>query len=560
MTSLSVADNGKVPLGLLIRQLLNAVVTRYMLIPRYGVTWFRLYVFACIVLAAVSAAGWRTINSVLITLSVSSLLFIALWWFQFVSGMHMLSPTSALQLVPRYRRALIVLVVASWLMTAMLLATFFIFYEWFFVSVLAFMFASSLSTEKERLLAIVLISLLILIAIFIGYDNDMLRIFRQKDNLLLNIETGVTLWASFAGILALLGVTRTMPLVAVIIWVVWIGAMLFSTPIFGMSFHDLLNIIYNASTQMFTVVITALMLFGLMMHGLIGKSLDPRLLGVGNDNKSGVLALFANSSWRKKSIWQTLPGYDYFLARRLERPFSFQLMLAFMFGRLGHWTSMLWCGVIISLVLCFWIYKMPKSNLLSDDMFKVWIDTNLCMFAYMYVLSFANNMTSYLLIAFSRHYAENRILSLAPSWPNIVRVRCCLLMFLIKNAVIYLLIGVLAIVACLAIFGTTIDWVASLFWYPFVILLSGALAMLIGVLRSDAPITAHKSTAGSTASGQVIVVLLLMCAPGLSLFVLRANSVPTIFVLESIAIIYCVVLLVRVRRFLNSDKKIFSVA
>jgi hypothetical protein len=553
MTSTSMADNGKVPLGLLIRQLLNAVIARYMLIPRYGVTWFRLYVFACIVLAAVSAVGWRTINSVLITLSISSLLFIAIWWFQFISGVHVLAPTSALRLVPRYRQALIVLVVALWLMTSMLLTTFFIFHEWFFVSVLAFMFATSLSTEKERLLAALLILLLIVLAIFFGYNNDMLVVFRQNDDLAFKIESGITLWATFAGILALLGATFTQPLVAIIIWVVWIGAMLFSAPIFGMSFGDLLDIIYNASTRAFTNLIAALMLFGLMMYGLISKSLDHRLLSAGSGNKAGVLTLSDNFSWRKKSLWQLLPGFDYFLARALKRPFSFQSMLTFMFGRLVHWTSALWCGVLLGFMLSANSIFRPRPSHSYDSVEKILAESNIFMFAFFYTMGVMFSMAQFTLATYGQRRKEHQLLSIAAAWPGERQYRQYLLLHFIKYALASVALGSIFITANMVLSGVPSNWMPSLFWYPFVVVVSAALSILIVLLKPGELFTTNKLTRDG------FFLFALVYLPPMAILALKTTSVSAIFVLESIAIIYCIVLIVRIRRFLNSDKKIFSV-
>jgi hypothetical protein len=305
----------------------------------------------------------------------------------------------------------------------------------------------------------------------------------------------------------------------------------------------------------------------LMMYGLIGKSLDRSLVKLNERVGFTIKApdFRQKFSWQGKSVWQLLPGFDYFLARTINKQFSFQSMLTFMFGRLGHWTSMVWYGLIIWLILCFWMYKMPALDMprldaRSDEMFKSRIYFYLCMLAFFYVISFANHITKYTLTAYSRYYSENRMLSLAPAWPNTALLRHCLLMFLIRNTVIYMLIGVLMIAFCFAISGAPLDWMASLVWHPIVILLSGALAMLIGLLKSNAPITTDKRNAGTTASGELIVILLLMSLPTLLLYAFRAHIVPAVFVLESVAIIYCIVLIVYVRRFLNSDKKIFSVA
>jgi hypothetical protein len=550
-----------VGLAILMREFLASVVEKYKLTPKYGVSWFKFYMAACCLLIIVNAIGWKNVDSTLKALSIFSMLFIAYWWFQFVSGMHALASLPSLRLVPRYRLALALLVAGMWFFVALLAGTFLLFFEWFFVSVMALAYVSSLSSEKERWYGFLLVSLLIIIATIVFYTIELLLFFRPSDGLFLKIQIAAQMWAVPAGMFALLGVTRTLPQIAAILWALWLGAIFFSKPILGMSFNDLLSIIYDTTSQTTTHTFTAFSLFCLMMYGLIGKSLDRSLVKL-NERvgfKFKALDFHQKFSLQGKSVWQLLPGFDYFLSHTLKRPFSFQPMLAFMFGRLGHWTSMLWYGLIIGLILCFWMYKIPNRHFHSDESLRLSVNVNLSFLAFLYVVSFANHITKYTLAAFTRYYTEHRILSLAPTWPNTTLVRHCLLMFSIRNTAIYLLIGALMIVACIAISGIPLDWMASLFWHPFVIVLSGALAMLIGLLKSVTPITVEKSNAGSTASRQFIVVLLLMSAPGMLPFLLRMHSIPVIFILESIAIIYCIILILLVRRFLNSDKKIFSV-
>jgi hypothetical protein len=477
-----------IKLTTLMRQLVDVTTLHHQLLPRYGVTWFRYYLLAFVLIAAISGFFSRSLNATLMTLSVCSMLFIVLWWLMFVSTMVSIARTDLLKLTPNYWRAMTLLVVVVWLAAGLILTTFVMSFAWSFVLVLLLMFATSLSNRKEREVATLLITVITVLILIFAYINNDLFFFSRRYTFFDHAEILVAFWAIDASILGLIGLTRVMPMLGLVVWAVWLGAMQFSQPLFGLSFDDLLQFIYGVTSQMLTHLITAIGLFGLMLYGLVGKpgmvySRKPSALSNFSFRFTNAVAYLGLS---KKRGWQLLPGYNYYLQHALARPQLQKDFFSLSLGPQVHWTTVAWVGLFLTVVAGYWLgymfrldnnYYDVRSNSTPISRY----DNSVSLIWYLLLLLPASFVPIFMKRLWQCRF-EHQLLRLTPAWSGI-DLTTALSKNIIQFSVQLFCVNFVILVVWALMINLPAAYFLSVLWAPIVFVVSIQFAGLIVLFR-----------------------------------------------------------------------------
>lgn len=362
-------------------------------------------IFVPALVAALAVLTWGEGKFLTWLLSWVSFLSLIFWWFMFVSIAYRVTTKTNLHLTPRLRLVVGWVVILTWLALALLFTTGFFLGRWFFVAVGVLWLATLIPKYRRILLPLALLG----IALACWFTTARQAWFMPSESAFDQLKTLVGMCAVAGSFLALVGVSRVFPLVGGALWLLWVGSILFSKPLTGLRFSELLSAIYSVGGQATTHVVTALALFGLMLSGIIFKLRREHrqgpLLNVGEGQPNG----WGETQWQKGIA--ALPGYDYFLARAIRLPFRFGRLLVFSFGRAFHWTTFCWmllgCGLLAALIVWTNVFQTRHAPSAIDA------SPILVMMLFICLVS---ALTTFVVGATYRARRSHQLLSLAPLW------------------------------------------------------------------------------------------------------------------------------------------------
>ncbi len=401
----AVASDTVVRLGGRMMEMLSSMRVNYQVGHTLGLTWLRVYLGVAVLSVLIAILLWGTAASVINALTIVSVGILVVWWFQFVSAMYAMSTPQNMRLVPNLRRETVWLMSLAWVLTALLLVTFFFLVQWFFLAVFCMLAAASLPNQRQRFAATGFVSMVILCAaVWQGMAGTSLLGANFSAGLML--DHAVAGWAMMAGMLAVIGLVRVLPIVGLVLWLLWVGTMMFNTRIFGMVVLDPLQLVYTATSQTSLYLVSAAAFFCLLLVGMVGSATDRALSRRAEVTPSGWGV--ATWPWFGKVGWQWLPGFDYFLSRALGAPYDFGRLMQFTFGRMLHWSTLCWLAMLWLLLGGGFLFMLsvPDGDRGAMSM----------LFAIIFIPN-AVLLPSALIRATYRVRAEHQMLSLTPRWP-----------------------------------------------------------------------------------------------------------------------------------------------
>lgn len=355
------------------------------------------------------STGMRVGKDTLFAFAFPSAILVLYWWYTFVSSMASVCSPINQQLTPGLERRVAGATILLWIMLSMLLATFFA-NPYVFCAVVWVVAAGMIQPSRRVRTALFQVAWL---WTAYGLASVFLQMrFSTKPTLgWENVEILIALCAVTGGMLGLAGLVRLLPVVSTIFLVAWVSSMSFSAQLFGMTFTELLYLIYGMSSQFLTHVGIALLLVALTLFGLLGFKGDMRFKQ-------------RQRAWRAQAVfgthwdylrgpgsqWSKFSGYGPLLnltLRQIAGAQKRQRLLGFCLGPGGHWTGMLWISVMWCTMFVLFPTFMPSRN--NGELVAALIA--------MFPVAFAS-FQAQLGRSIFRTRNEQQMLLLSPGWPS----------------------------------------------------------------------------------------------------------------------------------------------
>ncbi len=407
-----------------------------------------------------------------IVLSVPSAGLALYGWYRFVASMVRVCSPINLRTTPRLRRNVLLATSLLWLGLSMLLATFFTNPYMFCFVVWAL--AAAMTQPSDRVRSVVFICA----ALWVAYALPSITLkFVALDEPALweTPKTMLMMCAVTGSLLGLAGMFAVFPRAASLVCIAWVGSMFVSKPWLGMTFTELLRLIYSLSSQFATHMMVALALLGLTLFGLVGIN-GERLINRHQRNNQTQRKNEAKRDSAFQTPRQRPAMYRHFLKRVLQQHESRDKpreLLPITFGPVMHWTSAIseTAWIVALLIVGPYLFSFAFKSLGHAELTASWL------------LILPVTLVTFLAATereLHRTHREQRMLTLTPGWPAPAAVKSIFTNWLIQY------VG--ALFVCFALMVLCSAWVHDLsyadFMQPLMTLLLTALIFFGTALRS----------------------------------------------------------------------------
>ncbi len=353
--------------------------------------------------------GMRIGMDSLFAFVLPTVILVLYWWYKFVSSMANLCSPINQQLTPGLEKRVAGATCLMWLMLSMLLATFFA-NSYLFCAVV-WSVAAGLVQPSRRIRA----TLFMLACLWTTYGLTTFflqtRFSSRPAFAWENVEILIAVCAVSGGMLGLAGLVRLFPVVGTLFWVAWLSSIFLSEQLFGMTFTQLLYLIYGMSSQFLTHVGIALMLIILTLFGLLGFKGDLRFR---HRQRTWQAQAFFGTHWdylRGTGLqWNKFTGYGPLLnltLRQIAGAEKCQRLLGFCLGPGGHWAGVLWISAMWSAMFVLFPHFIPEPDKAE---FAAMLISGL-------PVAFAS-LQAQLGRSIFRTRNEQEMLALSPGWPR----------------------------------------------------------------------------------------------------------------------------------------------
>jgi len=378
----------------------------------------------------------RATGLVLVLPTAAAVLF---QWYRVVANIAAICSNTNLLQVPHLRRHVVLAFCSLWIGYALLLISFFA--NPYIFCVAAWLLLAAITQPSDRILRYSL--LIIVLWIAFALTQVSFRFYNFGDN----AGVLIMMFAVASGLLGLVGVTRVFPLLAVILWTVWLSTMSFSDYLFGMNFTQFLRLIYSLSSQFTTHVVVAIALGALTLYGLVGKKHRQPAIGLASFRER------LNAIGGKKArALQVSVGYQTALRKVLEpahRTRDTISLVPFSFPPRAHWTDALETSavcfgliLVIPLMTMLFLKNLPPADLFNSS------QTILAIFIF--------GIAGKVRLAEDETRRDRQLLSLSPGWPSEAALKSS-----IARAAFH---RTLAVIACGEAMVIATSWLVTSSW------------------------------------------------------------------------------------------------
>jgi NADH:ubiquinone oxidoreductase subunit K len=350
------------PVGMrdLMHTMLEAVASRYRLPSVPGLSWATVYlgsICVAIVFSVVSGGEFRGTRLMAV---LGVFVFMAMWWVWVIGFFRSAISPEQYQAVPHLRRAAFWLVFSLWIAASWFASLAFVLYQWFVLAVFSFVVAASIRHRRWREIccAVVFLSWSVVACIIV---------YPQFKGFPIHwIEFVALAFFVMAGTGALIGILRTMPLLGVGLLLIWTTPMFYGKLLFGLTFDQLLGLIYQLTSQGATHFMVAAFLGMTLLVGMFGLSADRATnRRVPGQNFMSQLEYASLHSVRFARWIRKLSLHDRLLRMASFTGSSTERLLSHAFGKIHHW-SFAWLPATF-LLLWFVVTTAVTGNSLGGE-------------------------------------------------------------------------------------------------------------------------------------------------------------------------------------------------
>lgn len=341
-------------------------------------------------------------------IALPSAALVLYWWYTFVSSMANICAPSRAHLVPGLRHRVAVATSMLWLTLSLLMASFFANpYAFCFV---VWTLAAAMVQPSHRIRLVVFSAAWLWIAYAVA--TIAIKIGPGPFHAL---EIMTMMLAVAGGLLGLTGLMRIFPVAALLLLVAWLSSIFLSKPVLGITFSELLSVIYSMSSQFVTHVAIALALLIFTLFGLLGFRGDLLIKRQRQSTGQGALGRgFMTPQGRPKWGWTAIQAYLASLRRSLTLgagPAKQERLIFYVFGPTLHWTNIVWLSLMWALLLVVVPFLSPlvMSKVTASELSAGWLN----MFPIIFV-----TLHKWLGDVIYQTRKEQQLLALSPGWPS----------------------------------------------------------------------------------------------------------------------------------------------
>lgn len=303
-------------------------------------TWLQLSTLSMLLVGGVVFAAFRTASSAGIAASVYAMVLAVMWYVTTVLSLRLASTPRNLQVTPGLRKHVALTFAAVYLSLALVLSSFFVFYEMSFLIVLLFLAAIARCKPGHRVvlwgISMLAVAAMIVTGISLGHG-----IFDGRADSAVNVEIAIALLGMAGSLAGLIAIAIMFPYLIVLPFTYWVYFVKVSPMTGGTTFDVWLQLIYSMTSQTATHAFIAIVSFVAAVAALTQRRVDGIFTGRQNPVGTAESPSFYKASdggigTRGKALWEWLPGYDYSLRRMLRTNTEPMRLMPFSLGRAVH--------------------------------------------------------------------------------------------------------------------------------------------------------------------------------------------------------------------------------